>query len=202
MHGILRHLRRFARIGQDRAGHLEKWLSAAGGLIGLAGVILISQAQLGAAGAAGLVASMGASAVLLFAVPHGPLSQPWPVFGGHLVSAIVGVACAKVILVPAIAAPVAVALGIVGMHYLRCIHPPGGATALSAVVGGDVVHQLGFQFVMTPVLLNATTILLVALLLNYPFRWRRYPIALTQRVTEASPTSAAADAIREKTHER
>jgi CBS-domain-containing membrane protein len=186
-------------MGNDRAGHLEKWLSAAGGLTGLAGVILISEAQLGLVGAAGLVASMGASAVLLFAVPHGPLSQPWPVFGGHLVSAIVGVACAQMVLPPAMAACLAVALAIAAMHYLRCIHPPGGATALSAVVGGDVVHQLGFQFVLTPVLLNATTILLVALLFNYPFPWRRYPTAWGRQATKAQPAPSDAHEPQEET---
>jgi len=174
-------LRQRIAAASDRAGHLEKWLSAAGGLAGLTGVMLISQAHLGSAGSVGLVASMGASAVLLFAVPHGPLSQPWPVFGGHLVSAIVGVACTRVIAEPALAAPVAVAAAIGAMHYLRCIHPPGGATALSAVIGGDTVHQLGFHYVLTPVLWNATVILLVALAFNYPFHWRRYPIALLQR---------------------
>ena len=156
--------------------------------------MLISQAQLGASASVGLVASMGASAVLLFAVPHGPLSQPWAVLGGHLVSAVVGVACTKVIAQPMLAAPVAVGLAIGTMHYLRCIHPPGGATALSAVVGGETVHQLGFHYVLTPVLLNATIILLVALLFNYPFPWRRYPLALAQRPAAAVPASAETDA--------
>jgi hypothetical protein len=161
--------------GLDRTGHLEKWLSVAGGLAGLLAVMLISQAELGLGGSASLVASMGASAVLLFAVPHGPLSQPWPVFGGHLVSACIGVACAKLAVQPLLTAAAAVALAIGAMHYLRCMHPPGGATALTAVVGGDAVHSLGFHFVVTPVLLNVLTILLVALLFNYPFPWRRYP---------------------------
>ena len=181
MRKLFTALRQRMAIASDRAGHLEKLLSAAGGLAGLTGVMLISQAHLGSAGSVGLVASMGASAVLLFAVPHGPLSQPWPVFGGHLVSAVVGVACTRMIAEPALAAPVAVAAAIGAMHYLRCIHPPGGATALSAVIGGDTVHQLGFHYVLTPVLWNATVILLVALAFNYPFRWRRYPIALLQR---------------------
>lgn len=175
------HLRRVAGIGAERAGHLEKWLSAAGGLFGLWAIISISQAELGDAGAAGLVASMGASAVLLFAVPHGALSQPWPLVGGHLVSALIGVAVAKVIPQMAMAAPVAVALAIGAMHYLRCIHPPGGATALSAVVGGETVHQLGFMYVLTPVMLNTLVILIVALVFNYPLRWRRYPAALSRQ---------------------
>ncbi len=170
--------------------HLEKWISVAGGLVGVAGVLVISNAQLGLHGAASLVASMGASAVLLFAVPHGALSQPWPVFGGHLVSAIVGVACAKLIPNIEVAGPVAVALAIGAMHYLRCIHPPGGATALSAVVGGQTVYQLGFLYVVTPVLLNVTTLLLVALVFNAPFAWRRYParFASVGRSTEPQAT--------------
>ncbi|MGD2117169.1 MAG: HPP family protein [Chromatiales bacterium] len=194
--GILALLKRFAGIGPDTAGHLEKWLSGAGGFAGLAGVMLISQMKLGAAGSVGVVASMGASAVLLYAVPHGPLSQPWSVFGGHLVSAIVGVATVKLIADPFYAAPVAVGLAITGMYYLRCTHPPGGATALYAVVGGDAVHQLGFHYVLTPVMLNTTIILLVALLFNYPFPWRRYPAAAMAIKT------AHGESGKEKPHER
>jgi CBS-domain-containing membrane protein len=190
LHLSLKVLRTVAGIGADHASHLERWLSVTGGLAGLAGVMLISQAQLGPQGSVGLVASMGASAVLLFAVPHGPLSQPWPVLGGHLVSALVGVACTKVIAQPMLAAPVAVGLAIGSMHYLRCIHPPGGATALSAVVGGEPVQHLGFQFVLTPVLWNAVVILAIALLFNYPFTWRRYPLALARRGATDGPPPA------------
>ena len=67
------------------------------------------------------------------------------------------------------------------MHYLRCIHPPGGATALSAVIGGEGVHSLGYHFVLTPVLLNVLVIVVVAVLFNYPFAWRRYPAAWKKR---------------------
>jgi hypothetical protein len=121
---------------------------------------------------------MGASAVLLFAVPHGPLSQPWPLVGGHLVSALVGVSCAKLIPHGAIGAAAAVSLAIGAMHYLRCIHPPGGATALTAVVGGSGVQALGYKFLLTPVLLNVVVILSVAVAFNAPFAWRRYPAYL------------------------
>lgn len=201
MHTALTVLRRFAGIGGDRAGHLEKWLSAVGGFAGIVGVALISQSQLGLTGSASIIASMGSSAVLLFAVPHGPLSQPWSVFGGHLVSAIVGVACAKMIAEPMLAAAVAVGLAIGAMHYLRCIHPPGGATALGAVVGGDAIHQLGFQFVLTPVMLNAITILLVALLFNAPFAWRRYPVAFAANVKATGSKAPKSERSVEKTHE-
>ncbi|MEZ5479867.1 MAG: HPP family protein [Thiolinea sp.] len=168
-------------LALNKTSHLEKWLSAIGGLLSLLGVLLVSHATLGPENAGTLVASMGASAVLLFAVPHGPLSQPWPLLGGHLVSAFIGVSCAKLIADPTLAAATAVALAIGAMHYLNCIHPPGGATALSAVVSGDAVHQLGYQFLLTPVLLNAVTILLIAVLFNYPLHWRRYPHSLRPR---------------------
>ena len=72
----------------------------------------------------------------------------------------------------------AVGLAIAVMHYLRCIHPPGGATALSAVVGGASVEVLGYQFVLTPVLLNVLVLFLVAVIFNYPLAWRRYPAGL------------------------
>lgn len=189
MRNFISALRDFAGLGINRTGHLEKWLSAAGGLAGIAGVVLISETYLGFNGSAGLVASMGASAVLLFAVPHGPLSQPWPVLGGHLVSAVIGVACAKLIAQPMLGGAVAVGLAIGAMHYLRCIHPPGGATALTAVAGGEAVHALGFHYVLTPVLMNVMVILFVAILFNFPFPWRRYPAAWIR--TRHEPATSA-----------
>jgi len=165
-------------VPPNTTGHSEKIISAVGGFTGILLTMWVSLHYLGMQGAAMLVASMGASAVLLFAVPHGPLSQPWPLIGGHLVSALIGVSCALSITNPLLAAPVAVALAIAAMHYLRCIHPPGGATALSAVVGGPSVHALGYQYVLTPVLLNALIMLVTAVALNYAFWWRRYPASL------------------------
>ena len=77
--------------------HRERFASAAGGFAGILAILLISYATVGSYAAALIVASMGASAVLLFAVPHGALSQPWPVFGGHVLSALVGVTCARMV---------------------------------------------------------------------------------------------------------
>ncbi len=182
----------FAGVGATRSGHLEKWVSGAGGFFGILGIVLVSQATLGFGAATGLVASMGASAVLLFAVPHGPLSQPWPVFGGHMVSAFIGVTCVKLIPQSLLCDAVAVGTAIGAMYYLRCTHPPGGATALTAAAGGDALHSLGYQYLITPVLLNVLVILLVAILFNYPFRWRRYPAAWARgnAVAEAPQASA------------
>ncbi len=122
-----------------------------------------------------IVASMGASAVLVFAAPHAALSQPWPVLGGNLISAAIGVTCASNIADPALAASAAVGLAIVAMYYLRCLHPPGGATALIAVIGGESVHSLGYGFVLFPVLANTLGLLLVGLAFNALIPWRRYP---------------------------
>jgi CBS domain-containing membrane protein len=104
--------------------------------------------------------------VLLSAVPHGPLSQPSALVGGHMVSAVIGVACASLDTPPFIASALAVALASGAMYDLRCIHPPGGATALTAVAGGESVHARGFHYVVTPVLINVSIILLVAIVFN------------------------------------
>lgn len=159
--------------------HHEKLISALGGFIGILLVFWVSSRVLDLQGVALVVGSMGASAVLLFAVPHGSLSQPWPLLGGHLLSAAVGVTCARLVPEPVFAAALAVALSIAAMYYLRCIHPPGGATALVAVIGGPQVHALGYGYLLEPVLVNGVVILLVAVLVNYPFAWRRYPLCLT-----------------------
>lgn len=163
----------------NHASHAEKWLSAVGGFVGILLVLWISQRVLDLQGAAMVVGSMGASAVLLFAVPHGALSQPWPVFGGHIASAFIGVSCAQFISDPMIAAALAVGLAIAAMYYLHCLHPPGGATALVAVYGGESVHELGYGFLYSPVLENLIVLLVVAMLFNMPFAHRRYPAVLT-----------------------
>lgn len=157
------------------ASHMEKMISTVGGFMGVLLVLLVSSRILDFHGAALVVASMGASAVLLFATPHSVLSQPWSVFGGHLISAFIGITSAKLLANPLYAGAVAVSLSIAAMHYLRCLHPPGGATALVSVVGGEPVRALGYWFLLTPVLANVLIILVVAVAINYPFRWRRYP---------------------------
>ena len=103
---------------------------------------------------------MGASAVLLFAAPHVPFSQPWNVLGGHAFSAIVGVACWQLIPDYTIAASASVGLAIGVMYLTRCIHPPGGATALAAVIGSEKLHNLGYSYEVQPILLNTVTILM------------------------------------------
>ncbi len=170
-------------IQKDFSSPKEKIISALGGLISIFLILYVSDIFV-TSNSALIVASMGASAVLLFAVPHGPLSQPWPVAGGHVLSAIIGVSCYKYISPLFLAAALAVGISIGIMYYLRCIHPPGGATALSAVMGGGELHQLGYDYVITPVLINVLIILGVAVSFNYLFKWRRYPAVLAVKADE------------------
>lgn len=122
-----------------------------------------------------MIASMGASAVLLFATPHSPLAQPWPVAGGHLVSAFIGVTCAKLVPDVWVAAAMAVSLAILAMHFTRSLHPPGGASALLPVLGNQYVHADGYHFILAPVGINVLLILAAAMAFNNLLPGHRYP---------------------------
>ncbi len=159
----------------------DNLISALGGFLGIFGIFVTSYWLLDAQTAVLIVPSMGATAVLLFAAPHVPFSQPWNVLGGHAVSALVGVACWQWIPDPTLAASASVGIAIGLMYALRCIHPPGGATALAAVIGSEKLHRLGFAYEFEPVLLNTVTILLVAVAFNALFHWRRYPAWLNRK---------------------
>ena len=162
-------------------------------MIGMVVVVLVSQTSksLSFHDPLWLVGSIGASAVLVFGVPHGALSQPWSVIGGHLTSAVVGITVAHVLGRGPVPAAIAVGAAVGAMHLLRCIHPPGGATALAAVMMVTRTHTPSWQYPLTPVLLNAVTIVVVAVALNAPFGWRRYPLALafprTHPTTQSMP---------------
>jgi CBS-domain-containing membrane protein len=166
--------------------HAEKLLSGLGAFCGIFATYWISSQFLGHQSSLLLVASMGAGAVLLFAVPHGQLSQPWPAIGGHLISSAIGISVSMLVANQFLAAALAVSVAIIAMHYLHCIHPPGGATALLAVIGGPDVHGMGFGF-MLPVMVNALTIVAIAILFNSPFKWRRYPAAWTIKPALSKP---------------
>ncbi|OMG72979.1 HPP family protein [Burkholderia ubonensis] len=156
-------------------GWRERLRSCAGALVGIATVGFTMKVVPGVPGLVPLlVAPMGASAVLLFAVPASPLAQPWSIIGGNLVAATVGVACAQWIADPITAAAVAVACAIGGMFALRCVHPPSGAVALTAVLGGTAIHRLGFGFVLEPIALQSA-ILLSAALVYHALTGHRYP---------------------------
>lgn len=170
----------------DTTSLREKIVSGLAGLVGIGLIMAVSAVFLAPRDLPWVVASMGASAVLLFAVPHGPLSQPWNFVGGHLISAFIGITVAKLVpgMVPAAALAVGIAISV--MYITRCLHPPGGATALSAVVGSPAVHALGYQYAVTPILVNVVVMLAWALVINNLLANRRYPEKLGRRPASGS----------------
>lgn len=136
-----------------------------------------------------IVVSIGASAVLVFAAPHGALSQPWPVLGGQIISSLVGVACQKLLPFDILSACFAVGLSVLMMSALRCLHPPGGATALGAVLGGSALEPLGIYYTLGPVLFSSLFLLVLAYFLNRPFSWRVYPAHLYHKKHFPTDTS-------------
>ncbi len=172
----------------------ERFVATIGGGIAMLLLAFFSFSALPQCGATAVVASMGASSVLLFANPHGPLSQPYPVLAGHGFSALIGVTCARWIDHPYIAMACAVGLSIGAMHQLKCIHPPGGATAFTAVMSGEAVADLGYSFVLFPVLTNALIMVTLAVLFNYPFAWRRYPSNLSRPLGKPSTSTPGEEA--------
>lgn len=123
-----------------------------------------------------LIGSFGASSVLIYGAIQSPLAQPRNLVGGHFVSAIIGVTVFKI--VPDIiwlTAPLAVALSIVMMQITKTLHPPGGATALIAVIGSEKIKALGYFYVLSPVLTGTLILLFVALIFNNCTSDRKYP---------------------------
>lgn len=139
-----------------------------------------------------LVAPMGASAVLIFAVPASPLAQPWSVIGGNVISAIVGVGIASTVPSPALASGLAVGGAILAMSLLRCLHPPGGAAALTAVIGGPAVTAAGWMFPVLPVGINAMILTAAGILFHLLSR-HSYPHRAISMV--AGPTAPGGDTI-------
>jgi CBS domain-containing membrane protein len=82
-----------------------------------------------------LVAPLGASAVLVFAVPASPLTQPRSLVIGNMLSAAIGLTLGMLLGDPLIAASLAVGLAIAAISLARCLHPPGGACALLCALG-------------------------------------------------------------------
>jgi CBS-domain-containing membrane protein len=162
-------------FSRQASTHREKLISTVGGFLGIFAIFMTSYWLLDPELTVYIVPSMGASAVLLFAAPHAPFSQPWNLVVGHALSAIVGVACWHWIPNYTVAASASVGVAIGIMVATRSVHPPGGATALAAVIGSEKLHALGYNYEYDPILLNVITILVVAIVFNSFFKWRRYP---------------------------
>lgn len=173
----------------------ERLVACLGALIGIGLTGLICSPLFGGTSSLPfIVAPMGASAVLLFAIPASPLAQPWSIIGGNTISALVGVAVIRVVHDPVLAIGIAASLAIAAMSFARCLHPPGGAAALTAVLGGPAITASGFLYPFFPVALNS--ILLVALGLGFHKLSRRaYPhtpaAANTHRTLDPPPRMRA-----------
>ena len=123
-----------------------------------------------------VVGSFGASAVLIYGVPNSPLSQPRNLIGGHLLSAIVGVISYKLFSSNLfLATAIAVSTSILIMQLTLTLHPPGGATSLIAVIGGDQIHELEFFYILIPVFSGALILFLIAFIVNNIPKNRAYP---------------------------
>ena len=147
-----------------------------GAFLGIAAVASLNYKILENSDLVLIIGSFGASAVLLYGAIKSPLAQPRNLLGGHIFSAVIGVACYQLLGSHMwLAASVAVATAIAFMHATKTLHPPGGATALIAVIGSDKIHDLGYLYVLMPVGLGAVIMLLVALLVNNIPKSRRYP---------------------------
>ncbi|MDX3899505.1 MAG: HPP family protein [Sphingobium sp.] len=143
---------------------LDRLLACCGAGLCLALTIVVcAELPLSAADLPIIVAPLGASAVLVFAVPASPLAQPWPVVGGNILSSLVGVAAFRTIPDQTVAAGAAVGLAILLMSLLRCLHPPGGAAALTAVIGSQGIHAAGYSFAFAPVGINSIALVTLAL---------------------------------------
>lgn len=123
-----------------------------------------------------LIGSFGATAVLVYGAIKSPLAQPRNVMGGHMISAFIGVATLKLIPAPLwLSSAISVATAIAAMHATKTLHPPGGATALIAVTGGEKIKALGFLYVFLPAGLGALILIIIALLINNIPASRKYP---------------------------
>ncbi len=147
-----------------------------GAFLGIAAVALLNYNMLEGMDLIMIIGSFGASAVLIYGAIKSPLAQPRNFVGGHVISAIIGVTCYQILDSNMwLAASVAVATAIAVMHATKTLHPPGGATALIAVIGSQKIHDLGYLYAIAPAGLGALIMLVVALLVNNIPKSRRYP---------------------------
>lgn len=147
-----------------------------GAFLGISAVAYLNYNLLQKSDLVMIIGSFGASAVLIYGAIKSPLAQPRNLVGGHVLSGIVGVASYQLLHSQLwVAAAIAVATAIALMHATKTLHPPGGATALIAVIGSEKIHRLGFLYPIIPAGLGAVIMLVVALLVNNIPKTRRYP---------------------------
>lgn len=153
----------------------EHVLTFMGSFVGIGLIGLLNSQYLVASDNLFLIGSFGASSVLVYGIINSPLAQPRNLIGGHVISAIIGVTVYKLFAGELwFACALAVSLSIVAMQITKTLHPPGGATALIAVTGGEKINALGYMYVLSPVLSGVLILFAVALIFNN-LRHRKYP---------------------------
>jgi CBS-domain-containing membrane protein len=174
----MRYFRKMGGITKSppRVSFSEIFWSWIGAFLGIALVAFISYNILDGKDLVMIIGSFGASAVLIYGAIKSPLAQPRNLIGGHIISAIIGVAIYKVFHnYMWVSTSVAVATAIAVMQVTKTLHPPGGATALIAVIGSEKIHNLGYFYAIIPVGVGVAIMLIVALLVNNIPQSRRYP---------------------------
>lgn len=177
-----KHFKRGLRISryivyrETLVDHKEHFWTFLGSFIGIGTIAFIQSLSLTNYDNLFLIGSFGASSVLIYGVIQSPLAQPRNLIGGHVISALVGVTVAYFL--PDIiwlTAPLAVSQSIIMMQVTKTLHPPGGATALIAVIGSEKIKSLGFWYVLSPVLTGCLILFLAALIFNNITSNRQYP---------------------------
>ena len=154
---ILQHYSFYLGGDQPPVTWYERFRSAIGAFIGLILVITIAMYLRELSGIdEWLMASLGASALLVFVLPGSPMAQPWAVIAGNTLSALIGISCFHLISEPLLALPAAAAISIMGMFILRCLHPPAAAVALIAVLG----HIAHYRYAIFPVMVDSVLLVL------------------------------------------
>lgn len=168
--------RQFQKINSealDISNMLWSWI---GSFLGIISIAFFHESFLDDHNLMLVLSSFGASAVLIYGAVNSNLAQPKNLIGGHLISAIIGVVSYK-LFEPNLffAAAIAVSTSILMMQLTLTLHPPGGATALIAVIGNEQIHELGFFYVLIPVLSGTTILFLIAFIINNIPKNRAYP---------------------------
>lgn len=176
LRAYLRKMRGTTRGSPPRVSNQEVFWSWVGGFLGIGLVAWMNQALFSGTDLTLTIGSLGASAVLVYGAVRSPLAQPRNLIGGHVISALVGVTSWQLLggeiwLAQAVAVATAIAL----MHLTKTLHPPGGATALIAVIGSDEIHAIGYLYVLIPATIGPLMLLAVALVVNNIPATRRYP---------------------------
>ena len=156
---------------QPHVAWVERIRSVFGAFVGLMLVLTIAK-YLGELSGLDewLMASLGASALLVFALPQSPMAQPWAVIAGNTLSALVGISVLHLIHEPLVAMPLAASLSILGMFILRCLHPPAAAVAMIVVLG-QVLH---YRYAFFPVMIDSVLLVMAGAVYSN-LTGKRYP---------------------------